>query len=719
MAAVVLTKVGKSDITVTTAYEFVNRIYAQGYLPKTGTVAQAWQTLDEDAPTPPENPNDSVTLGEVQNLLAGKANRPVPDADLPARLSDEALRAASVAAVIEAIADGDIEVGGGGGSGGGHFVLPASNGTDDTETIHDALATHGVVFGRPGETYLVSTLVLPSDTALIGQGATLLQTAGDARNMFRNAAVDAARTVNALSITSGSATVTDADGTFTAADVGKAALVYCGDVGQPVFVETTVTSVTNANTAVLADPMPRTETVAGMSIGPRDRNIVISGWRWERTSTQLVAESNNSHNALFRRVDGLTVTDMTGGGGHGKYAFHIADARNFAVDRITLVDAPSDGVHIGGRCFYGKVRVRGVPGDDMAAITAGDYLQFNDVWGDVSDIDFDDCILEGLSNTINNGRAVMIGNDASGLGLSTRVRRIKVRRASSTVVEWPNVVFVGGRCDEVDIEDSAGIVSTGSVGDPVGRLSITRHQPAASYNFVVQVGPAGVRHLQVSDSRIAHRADAHLVTFGQDGGTVDDLEISNCVLEGSSAVFASLPRAGNRILRAALSSARLLSPTIGGARMVGIGYATGGVDNVRMVNCVGLNLQYVLSTPSDMDVTALGCRFTATHHLRLVGACTMTINADGAFEWYATKTDGVIYSTNPQMRIKLARLNPRNGDMAYSADGVTGPSICDGTTWRAWAAPVTSTNIQKLARVTQAEYDALTPDPVTLYVVVG
>lgn len=122
MASVILVKAGRSDKTVTDPTEFVNLIYGQGYLPKTGTVAQAWQTLDADAPVPPVDPNRTVSLGQVQELLGGKADRPVPDNQLPARLSETSLRGAfahlNQAGELVIVVDGVETIVGGSGDGG-------------------------------------------------------------------------------------------------------------------------------------------------------------------------------------------------------------------------------------------------------------------------------------------------------------------------------------------------------------------------------------------------------------------------------------------------------------------------------------------------------------------------------------------------------------------------------------------------------------------------
>ena len=97
MASVVLVSKAGVEFSVSSVIAFVNAVYASGAMPKTGSVRDNYEHLQSAAPPPTGSPNQNVTLAQLQDLLADKADSPVLDNDLPARLSEVALKGAFVA----------------------------------------------------------------------------------------------------------------------------------------------------------------------------------------------------------------------------------------------------------------------------------------------------------------------------------------------------------------------------------------------------------------------------------------------------------------------------------------------------------------------------------------------------------------------------------------------------------------------------------------------
>lgn len=98
MPSVILVSRTGVEFTVSKPSAFVDAVYSRGAHPKTGTIQANYATLTAGGPPPVESVNEHVTLADLQSGSS------------PAAV---ALRAASVAAVQDAIDDGEIVVGGG------------------------------------------------------------------------------------------------------------------------------------------------------------------------------------------------------------------------------------------------------------------------------------------------------------------------------------------------------------------------------------------------------------------------------------------------------------------------------------------------------------------------------------------------------------------------------------------------------------------------------
>lgn len=257
--------------------------------------------------------------------------------------------------------------------------------TDDTAAINAVLsskgATGGVVLLPAGRNFLISApLILPSNTVLDARGATVTLAAGSNCNLLNNKGVTANRSVADAAITTGTSTLTSATAGFTAADVGASVIIPGAGISGQLLV-TTISSVTNGTTAVLAANAGTTVSAAALSLYYRDSNILLLGGTWARGAN---AGANNAlHSLFFRHIDHLTLRDVQVTSTAGKYAIAIGDATSYTVENPNF-NTHSDGVHITGPASGGFIaNVTGTTGDDMVAFTPADFSTYADTAGDI------------------------------------------------------------------------------------------------------------------------------------------------------------------------------------------------------------------------------------------------------------------------------------------------------------------------------------------------
>lgn len=259
-----------------------------------------------------------------------------------------------------------------------------------------------------GVANITAPLIIPSNTRLDAYDAAITLTASAPCNMVRNAGLATSRTVWDAVTTAGSATITSATAAFASGDVGKPILVWAGNV-QGQVLETTISAVSSATTATLAATVPLALAKASISIGTRDANIQILGGRWDRASIGGdTGQGINAHSLVFRRVDNLTIRDVTVTSAAGKYSIHPADVRNLRVQNINFGTA-SDGLHINGPAegivaekIYGRTH------DDMVAIMGADYAAFTDTSGPISNVSVDTVTSHTLGSTSQPASAVKL-----------------------------------------------------------------------------------------------------------------------------------------------------------------------------------------------------------------------------------------------------------------------------------------------------------------------
>jgi hypothetical protein len=268
-------------------------------------------------------------------------------------------------------------------------TLGLSNGTDDTAAINAALANPlglpKVVRGLPGQTYLISVPpTIYSNTTLDMSGCVVRLISGSNSNMLRNvAAVTAQRTFSG-SISSGSSTLTSASA-VTSADVGRTVVVP-GAGGASNGLSARVVSVDTVTSGLtLSVAATTTVTSVSVSIYDRDKNIVVRGGFWDR-GTNSGTDGISLHSLLFRRVDGLTVRDLSCAESAGKYFVAPGDVTDVLVENISG-KVNSAIVQFNGPAERIVVRnVSGTSQDDMVAFTANDYAPYADTSGSMRDV---------------------------------------------------------------------------------------------------------------------------------------------------------------------------------------------------------------------------------------------------------------------------------------------------------------------------------------------
>ena len=587
----------------------------------------------------------------------------------------------------------------------GPIYMGRSNGADDSPWINAVLASAAgrTVRGMEGETYRINAaLVVPTGCTLDVTGCTLQQTAGPMRNMLRNTAVAASRTICDAVVTAGSSVMSSASGSFSQSDVGKAVTVYCGDNGVPVFLRTVVASVESATSLTLSAPPEFSRSGTTASIGARDSGIDIVGGDWRRYTSVFVEPSDNSyHTFLIRRVDGFRVLGATMGSGAGKYMIHLADVIGFEVDRLTLVNAPSDGVHIGGACFGGRIsRVRGRTGDDIFAITAADYLQYNDVYGDVSDVKVEDV----KYTSANAPGRFLLSSDSSSLSLSSlQLRRIELRgvgteKILSTQSQQLGKVLMSGVLSGVKIADTGCVIVNDRDGGTLGTmwlndLEVSRWSSNFSYpDFAAWLaqpfGRVVIDGWELSETSTSQR---YGIILGKSGGTPSygRLVVRNCTANVHVIRLVSQLYPGSTIDLVKIENTKLTATlAAGNSRLVDVGGS-----------CVAsrISLSDTVTSGTTWDVSHGGsgacslvlqnAQLSGTNSVRL--ANTPVVSIDATSSTLTTPTVGASASLSAQsfgVRCDVSALSKTANSVAYNTNASlscgVGPVVCNGVTWK-------------------------------------
>lgn len=240
--------------------------------------------------------------------------------------------------------------------------------------------------GRQGTYEINDTLVMPSNSRLTrGPGVTLKLRANSNKSMVRNAAYTAVQ--SAVSITSSGriATVTK---TAHGKSVGDPIAILGANEASYLGVWR-VATVPTANTLTyeMFEAASASPATGSPVMSDADENIIIDG---EGTfdfneANQTVSGTNDTHAIrLFNVLGGMLGSQRIINA--KKYAAQLTNIDQFHIGHIR-VDTPSDGVHLCGP--IGTVTgdtVEGKSGDDLFAITLGDFSTYEVARGPVRNV---------------------------------------------------------------------------------------------------------------------------------------------------------------------------------------------------------------------------------------------------------------------------------------------------------------------------------------------
>jgi hypothetical protein len=468
-------------------------------------------------------------------------------------------------------------------------LLPPPTGVDDTAAINAVLAAAtglylgGTVQGRRGATYIISApLLIKSQTTLDMAGCKIVLKAGSNCNMLQNTAVAAARLVIDGAMTTATSTLTSAAGAFTSGDVGKAVTVCEAGSGGTRLV-TTIASVTNATTVVLAANAAATVANAWVTIGTRDRNIAIIGGLWDRGANGQGTFGYDANSIRLRRIDGLRCLDIEGASTNGKYMLSLGDVWDFQVTGTRGHVTFSDVVHVNGPARHGVIRdsYGEDAGDDIVSLTCSDFwvnASMQDCAGDISDV-----LVDGVGCAVGRRRCAIgvAGTARAALGGRTvslsniTYSNIKGRPANGSVV-------VGG--DFQDGTSTSGGYYAGIVIDGVQQAPGSSPSIATVAFLEGTYGDVTVRNLFTDPLAIAP-----VQLGGTSTGQIATM--ASLLVDGVQWLGGASPNAPVTIIRGTIGSLVLRNATVKspstGASLVRVSASTpvSGIADVTVDSC--------------------------------------------------------------------------------------------------------------------------------------
>lgn len=376
--------------------------------------------------------------------------------------------------------------------GGVVLTIGPASGTDDTAAINALLTTArtaggGVVKGTPGQSYKLSApLRIGSGTTLDMTGCTVTLLANSNNNAVQNWAVQANRRI-LDGVANGTTTFTSATAAFTSADAtapnNNIRIYYVDGTWQ----DTTIASVTNGTTVVLAAAATESGTGLFAVIGAgRDSNVRMIGGTHIRNSPNNPL-SSNAHQLRFRHCDRLEVGPIGGTTLDGRYLVSVGDCATFSVHDISPTSTVSDTLHINGPAGPGWIsRVTNPsPGDDVVAFTAGELAAYADVMGNIIDVTVDGVRVPVSPATSPNAVKILAGTSPGGNPYT--VDRITVRDVKCAILnDYPVNI-----CDD----PSSGAYTVGGIWGKIVVEDVVNINPASTYPAVNVIGA------QVTDLR--------------------------------------------------------------------------------------------------------------------------------------------------------------------------------------------------------------------------
>ena len=390
-----------------------------------------------------------------------------------------------------------------------------SGAADSTAAIQAALtaarsAGGGTVTVPPG-TYVISApLRVGSGTALqLAPGTTVTLAAGSNCNAVQSWAVQANRRVLDL-VANATTTVTSATAAFTSADAAapnnKIRIYYADGTYQ----DTTIASVTNGTTAVLAVAAAKSGTGLFAAIGAgRDTNIRLTGGTWARPSPNNPA-SAAAHQIRFRHVDVLEVGPVYGTQADGRYLVSLGDVSQFYVHDVVPASTVSDTLHINGPAAGGVIHrvINPAPGDDLVGLTCGELGTYADVMGNITDIEVDNVVVPIAPASSPVVVKILAGQSTTG-GLYT-IDRITARGVRSAITSDYAV--------NIADDPSSGAYTTSGIWGKITLEDVSNTNPASAYPPVNVIGATSVADLEANGLYTANPAANLLVVQASGGG---------------------------------------------------------------------------------------------------------------------------------------------------------------------------------------------------------
>lgn len=495
-----------------------------------------------------------------------------------------------------------------------------------------------------GSHTLTTPLIVPSNTYLDLSGASLTSTF--VGNMWQNAAVATPiRTVANASITVGQTNLTAAGAAFTNADVGRTISLPGGGPASGALY-TTIASVTNSTTAVLNAPAFATVASATLTIHARDTNITIVGGTWQRnaggpTGGTVNGWANAAHSIMVRRVDKLTIRNLSIGSTGGKYFISLGDVTDFHISDITASSVASDTVHMTGPCSDGvveRVRVRS-GGDDVVAFTTTDYVSYDDVHGDFKGVTVRDI-------TANNAtRVVLAAGSGSGADDGYTLKGV--------VIE--NIDQVGsGQGVTVAGPFSTALLPTITLRNIPARvlleyktLGTVIAENTGTVTLATEAGQSGMnlQRLVVRDPR----PQAEIVTMNNSAVTVGDIEVNGTIFTGT------------------VSAVTLLAGTVRTVTLKALN--TNGTNHV-------ITLGGAAVTTLNLDVLT-GTVATGSNVINLTGGSLGTLNVTNPGFTAADTNSGILVKVTGNTPI--GNINVNGGTLTGIARILDTPSGATGT----------------------------------------
>ena len=570
--------------------------------------------------------------------------------------------------------------------------LGQSSGTDDTTTIQAALTSAGLVKGKAGENYRISSpLIIGSSTVLDMTGCTVTLNSGSNCNMVNNTAVSTVqRSVTDAAITTGATTLTSATAAFTSADVGRTVVITGAGPNAGMFaLSAIVTVVTDATTVTVDSVAGATVSGAALSIYDRDRDIQIIGGTWDRGSNG--GTGSVQHSIYLRRLDDLFIDldKFTSSGTGPKYAVHPGDVNRFDL-RVKHFDHVSDGVHVRGPATSGVIHnVAGHTGDDLVVLGATDSSRPTEGGGNISGVEVWDIRADNLAtgcfklygNTGSTIKGVHI-NGVRGVG----VNRGWLGATDITGMTMDDITVENVRSDAsvvISINASAGAIllrnitavstASGSVvsvvqvgsGVTVGTLTLngcdfpTIASTAAGAKVVELIGT--VKVLRVTDVTLPTATSSALVHLAATA-SVSQLFAERCKITG-----------GSGVIKAAFTGAVLTEAWVSDCHFTEVAYP------LDLASTTTVHLNGVTNTVSAGGVILV----RATGVVTLVGgdASLFKSGTPLLLAGYALRVNC------PSFQVDLSKLTSKsNGDQAYNSNAAlscgAGLVVSNGTNWK-------------------------------------